>query len=180
MIFVSAGHAPYSVKQDFGAEGCNYKEALLTIEMRDLVTKDLDSLNRKYIKDLDTETLSEYLTRIQTGTGSVVCEFHFDAYNGTASGATALVGDDADRLDKAFAKELVNVTASILGIPNRGVKSEAESHRGRLGLMREQGIVSLLEVCFIDNCNDMQKYQPKKAELAKAYAQIIAKYEDMM
>lgn len=180
MIFVSAGHAPYSVKRDFGAEGCNYKEALLTIEMRNLVTANLDSLNHKYIKDLDTETLSEYLTRIQTGNGSVVCEFHFDAYNGVASGATALVGDDADRLDKAFAKELVDITASILNIPNRGVKSEAESHRGRLGLMREQGIVSLLEICFVDNCGDMQKYQAKKTELAQAYAKILAKYEDML
>lgn len=178
MIFASAGHAPYSVKKDFGAEGCGYKEALLTIELRGLVCAELDKLGRKYVTDKDTETLGEYLERIQTGSGSVVCEFHFDAYNGTASGSTALVGDDADVLDKAFAQELVDVTASILGIPNRGVKRESESHRGRLGLMREQGTVSLLEVCFIDNSGDMQKYQTKKAELAKAYAAILSKYED--
>lgn len=178
MIFASAGHAPYSVKKDFGAEGCGYKEALLTIELRGLVCSELDKLSRKYITDKDTETLGVYLERIQTGSGSVVCEFHFDAYNGTASGSTALVGDDADVLDKAFAQEFVDVTASILGIPNRGVKKEADSHRGKLGLMREQGTVCLVEVCFIDNSADMQKYQNKKTELAKAYAAILSKYED--
>lgn len=180
MIFPSAGHAPYSIKKDFGAEGCGYKEAILTIEMRNLVIKELDAKGIKYITDKDTETLGEYLQRIETGSGSVVCEWHFDAYNGTASGATSLVGDDSDRLDKAFAKELVDITASILGIPNRGVKAESESHRGKLGLMREQGIVSLLEICFIDNSNDMQKYQANKTQLAKAYSDLLIKYENLV
>lgn len=180
MIFVSAGHCPYSVKKDFGAEGCGLKEGLLTIEMRDLVVKELTILGKKFITDKDDETLGEYLNRIQTGSGSVVCEFHFDAFNGTASGSTALVGNDADRFDKAFAKELVDATATILQIPNRSVKSESESHRGTLGLMREQGTVCLLEICFIDNQSDIDKYQQKKQELAKKYAEILAKYEDLI
>ena len=180
MIFISAGHCPFSIKKDFGAEGNSYKEGLLTIEMRDIVCHELDMLGVKYTKDSDSETLGEYLERIKTGSASVVLEFHFDAYDGSASGSTSLVGDDADRLDKAFAKELVDVTASVLGVTNRGVKGEGESHRGKLGLMRESGIVSLLEICFIDNSLDMQKYQVKKLELAKEYAKIVKKYEDMI
>jgi hypothetical protein len=57
-----------------------------------------------------------------------------------ATGTTSLIGHDADRLDKAFGKELVYTTSSVLGIKTV-VISERDSHRGSLGLMREQGIV---------------------------------------
>lgn len=177
MIFISAGHNPKGIKTDPGAIGNGYREADLTIEIRDLVCKELDNLGVKYIKDLDNETLAQYLQRVQTGNGSVVVEFHFDAANGIASGATSIVEAEADRLDKAFAQEMVNVTASVLNIKNRGVKSETDTHRGRLGLMREEGIICLLEVGFIDNINDVNAYQHSKQVLAKVLAPIIKKYE---
>jgi len=180
MIFNSAGHHTKGIKPDPGASAFGRKEADLAIIQRDAVNKVLAQRNIRYISDKDDETLGDYLRRIQTGNGSVVLEYHFDAFNGVASGATALVGNDADRLDRAFAKELVDATSTILGIPNRGVKSEAESHRGRLGLMREQGIVSLIEICFIDNKNDIDKWLAKYNDLAIAYADILVKYEKMI
>jgi N-acetylmuramoyl-L-alanine amidase len=137
--FISAGHH----NKDSGAIGSGTQENWEAKKFRDLVVPHAKKLGVKVITDDDNETLSEYLKRIQSGSGSVVVEFHFDAANGTASGSTAIVGVDADRLDKSFAQELVDLTAKILGIKNRGVKSEAQSHRGRLGLMREQGIVCL-------------------------------------
>ena len=79
-----------------------------------------------------------------------------------------------------FAKEIVDATAQTLGVKNRGVINEAESHRGRLGLMREQGIVSLLEIGFISNPDDVKKYQQKKIELATRLARIIKKYDDLI
>lgn len=177
MIFISAGHTPKGIKVDPGAVANGYTEAGLNVEIRDLVCNELDLLGAKYIKDLDNETLSQYLQRAETGTGSVVLEFHFDAATGTASGSTAIVEEEGDRLDKLFAKELVDACSSILGIKNRGVKSEAETHRGRLGLMREEGIICLLEVCFIDNINDLNAYHLHKVALAKAVAAILIKYE---
>ena len=180
MIFNSAGHNPKGIKIDPGASAFGRNEADLTVMQRDAVNKVLAQRNIKYISDKDDETLADYLKRIQTGDGSVVLEYHFDAFNGVASGTTALVGNDADRLDRAFAKELVDVTATILGIPNRGVKSEAESHRSRLGLMREQGIVSLIEICFIDNQSDMSKWLVNYEKLAIAYADILVKYENLI
>ena len=154
--FLSAGHNPGGVRPDPGAinkEGI--RECDLTIEFRDLVVAELKTKDLKLITDNDDERLGEYLKRIQTGSGSVVLEFHFDAFNGKASGTTALIGNDADRMDKAFAKEIVDRTSIILKIPNRGVKTEAVSHHGKLGLMREQGTVALLELCFIDNPADL-------------------------
>jgi N-acetylmuramoyl-L-alanine amidase len=174
--FISAGHH----LRDSGALGTGVQENLETIEFRDLVVPILRAKGLKVITDNDNETLSQYLTRIQTGEGSVVLEFHFDAYNRSASGSTALYGVDADKNDKAFAAELVAGCSAIMGIPNRGAISETQSHRGRLALMRKKGIVCLLELCFIDNDNDMGKYRAKKLLLANFVANIVEKYENLI
>ena len=183
MIFISAGHNSQSktIKADPGAVNSHgIKEGDLTIEFRNLVAKELDSLGVKYITDLQEENLAMYLNRINTGNASVVVEYHFDAASPSATGSTGLVEEEADRLDKLFAKELIDSTANTLNIKNRGVISEAESHRGRLGLMREEGIICLVELCFISNDSDLAKYHANKLTLAKLHANIIKKYEELI
>jgi len=181
MIFLSAGHTPEGIKQDPGAIANGYHEANLAVEFRNLVAECLKARGVKFITDQDEERLGAYLKRIQTGNGSVVVEYHFDAATSlTATGTTSLIGNDADRLDKAFATELVNATSKIFGIKNRGVKTEAETHRGSLGLMRESGTVALVELAFISNISDINAYQAKKQELAKVHAEIIERYEKLI
>lgn len=181
MVYLSAGHNPNGLKPDPGAIGNGYHEANLTVEFRDLVIKQCEKLGLKVIKDRDDERVGAYLERIKTGNGSVVLEFHFDsAENKSATGTTALIEAEADRLDRAFAKELSDLTSSVLGIRNRGVKSETESHRGRLGLMREEGIICLLELCFISNADDVRRYKSNKEKLAVEMAKIIKRYEDLI
>ena len=65
-------------------------------------------------------------------------------------------------------------------LKNRGVLSEADSHRGRLGLMREKGIVALLELCFISNPDDLKAYDLHKTELAGKIADILIKYDALI
>jgi len=181
MIFISAGHNPNGIKKDPGAIGNGFHEADLAVEFRNLVVAILRGKKTEVITDKDDERLGTYLERIKTGNGSVVLEFHFDAAAAaTATGTTVLIGNDADRLDKAFAKELVDANASILGIKNRGVKTEADSHRGSLGLMRESGTVALLEICFISNTNDLRQYQNHKISLASKIAEIVERYEKLI
>jgi len=181
MIFISAGHNPKGIKKDSGAVGNGYTEANLAVEFRNLVIAQLKNKKASYVSDNDDERLSEYLERIKTGSASVVLEFHFDASDKpTATGTTSLVGTDADRLDNAFAKELVNATAFRLGVKNRGVINESQSHRGRLGLMRENGIVCLLELCFISNIHDLTAYHENKLQLAKDIADIVIKYDALI
>lgn len=182
-IFLSAGHnsQSVSVKQDPGAiNKFGVKEGDLTIEFRDLVCKELSLLGVQYKIDLKEETLQMYLDRIQTGEGSVVIEYHFDAGPEPAEGCTGLVEDDATQNDKDFASELINAAVSILGIKSRGVKPESYTRHGKLALMKETGIICLFEICFLTNVSDMAKYQANKLKLAKEHAKIIAKYENLI
>lgn len=187
MLFISAGHNNLRGHKNYdpGAvakiASTQVLEADLTQDFENLVIAEITKKGLKYITDKPEESLGEYLKRIKTGSGSVVLEFHFDASGtGKGTGSTAIVGSDADRLDKAFAKEIVDATASGLGVKNRGIISEGQSARGRLGLMREQGIVTLLEIAFIDNKTDIELYHKNKQKLAKTIAEIIMKYEKMI
>lgn len=181
MIFLSAGHNPKGIIQDPGAIGNGYHEADLAIEFRNLVAECLKARGVKFTTDNDDERLGAYLKRIKTGNASVVVEYHFDAASSPlATGTTSLVGNDADRLDKAFALELANSTSKVLGIKNRGVITEADSHRGSLGLMRESGTVALVELAFISNKNDLNAYFIGKELLAKVHAEIIERYEKLI
>jgi N-acetylmuramoyl-L-alanine amidase len=180
-IFISAGHNTEGPKKDPGAVANGYTEAALAVEFRDLLIQEVNALGYKVIKDENYERLGEYLARIQTGSGSVVLEIHFDAAaSETATGTTTLYPGDSDRLDIAFSKEIVETTSKVLGIKNRGALSETQSHRGRLGLMRENGTVSLLEVCFITNKKDLNLYMAKKEALAKELAKIVVRYENLV
>lgn len=182
MIFISAGHCNTpGPNYDPGAIGVDgRKEADETVKMRDQVIYYLRKRGASFIQDQSGESLKQYLKRINTGTGSVVCEFHFNAANGKASGVEVLVQSDSDKMDKACAKEICHISASYMNIPNRGVKSEADSHHGRLALMREQGIVVLIELCFIDNEIDMKSYDLLFNNLASEYADILIKYDELL
>ncbi|WP_437918439.1 N-acetylmuramoyl-L-alanine amidase [Sphingobacterium sp. LRF_L2] len=172
--YSSAGHH----LADPGATGVNGRqENRETIAFRDLVNAELGRKGKMVVQDNDTETLSQYLGRIDPTDADVVIEPHFNAYNGKATGVEVLVADDANERSKAMAKEIVDGFARIMGIANRGVKKESQSARGRLALMRKKGAVALIEICFIDNASDMKAYDSNRINLACFLAQIISKYD---
>ena len=170
---------------DPGAPGVNGRlEAFETRKVRNRVIQILKEMGyADLVQDADGESLPQYVSRIKTGSGSMVIEFHFNAGVSTATGVETLVEVDASVLDIACARELSLTTSIILGIPvrgNRGVKSEADTRHKRLALMKEDGIVVLVEICFITNTIDMAKFDEHFEELCQSYAQLIVKYDDMI
>lgn len=179
MKFISAGHcAVKGPNYDPGAPGVNNRlEAYETVDVRNRV---IEIIGGDVVKDADGESLSQYLKRIKPGSGSVVVEFHFNAGATSATGTETLIEIDGDKMDKDCAKELTDATARILGIKNRGVKTEADTRHKRLALMKEDGIICLVEICFISNAGDMKAFDTHFEELCQAYAAIIQKYDDML
>lgn len=177
VVFPSAGHH----NNDPGAMANGFKEADLTKELRNLVSAVLTERGHRHIMDVDNETNRQYQGRIKPGAGSVILDIHFDAAQPSATGTTAFVANNANRNSQNFASEVAAVTAQILGIKNRGVRNEGHSQHSKIGILHKgAGIAALIEVCFITNVNDIAKYQTNKHKLAKAYAELLIKYDNLI
>jgi N-acetylmuramoyl-L-alanine amidase len=180
MKFISAGHCNLpGPNHDPGAPGVDGRwEANETVILRDAVIDEIKRMGfTDIVYDLNSETLRQYLKRINTGNGSTVVEFHFNAGPRIATGTESLIAAGASVYAKDMASEFAVSTAKILGIRNRGVKSEADTRHKRLALMRESGIVALVEVCFITHAADMAAYDRNFKVLVQSYAAIIIKYD---
>lgn len=174
-IFLSAGHS----NADPGAIGNGYKEADLTKELRGLVACEIVKDTTIVLSlDQDMWTSGETARKVAllSKEGDVLCDIHFNAATPQATGTEVIIPDENTIMENKIAAELSAGIASILGIRNRGVKTESQTARGKLVFMRPKGRNLLIEVCFISNPTDVQSYQEKKADVAKFIATTLIKY----
>lgn len=176
MIFLSAGHH----NTDPGAVSGKFIERDLTKESRFLISQYIDK--SQLILDKDFETNTQYQGRIKPGSGSVVFDIHFNAGSPTSTGTECYVkkSDFANKNSMSYkmADEICKATSEILGIKNRGVKSESQSQHSRIGILNKSAGCSVLwEICFISSVLDMSAYTFKKAELSHKIADILVKYD---
>lgn len=177
MIFLTAGHH----NNDSGAIGNDYKESDLTKEIRDLTLTRIKQISphTKVWADNDNDTLSQVIAKVKglATAKDIWVELHFDASsNSTATGATALVATNAREKSKELANDLVSIGSKVLGIRNRGVKTELESNRGRLGMLHTPASSVLYEVAFISNKYDIEAYQEMKHWLSDELARVLIKH----
>ena len=173
-LFLSAGHGG----SDVGAVGNGYKEADLTIEIRDLTLKYLKQLGAKVIIDDNSNALAQTITffKNKVTKESILVDYHWNAATPQATGTEVLIPATPTKFETDLATDLSKVIANTLGIKNRGVKTELQSARKSLGWMRLTGENVLIETCFISNKNDMDSYQKNKEELAKRIAIVLFEY----
>ncbi len=172
-LFLIAGHNV----NDPGAVS-TVKEADLTVELRDLIIQSLLAHNSSMVivKDSDKDSLAQVIARIngQISEADILIDIHFNSSgNPKATGAEVLVktGSEAD-----IVKNAVILSATIakqLEIKDRGVKTEKDAARPRIGILHGAGDRYLLEICFISNPTDLQSYQKNKFVLANAIAEDI-------
>jgi len=179
-IFISAGHSN-KAGRDRGASGNGYIEGELSVEFRNKLVDELKQLGINPIVDGDNSILAETINKFKslTSPDSIVLDIHWNAASAAATGVETLVPGEPSSFERKLAESLSSTVSSILGIPMRGikgVKTELESHHGRLGWMRLTGENVLLEVCFISNPNDMKKYETNKTILIKQIAKVLFNY----
>ena len=176
-IFISAGHSNQPNK-DCGAVGNGFVEGVLAAELRTLIAAKLQNIYGIIpVMDDDSNVLLDTIRKFRnmTAPDSIVIDIHFNASaNAEATGTEVLIPGAPSDTEKKLASYIAFVTAEIIGIKNRGVKSELESHHGRLGWMRLTGENILIEVCFITNAKDMKHYNDYKNTLAAKYAEVIS------
>ena len=184
-VFISAGHSNKRGR-DRGASGNGYVEGDLTVEYRNLLTAELNKLGIKPTVDSNNSVLAETIRFFKnlTTITCIVIDIHWNAAaDPSATGTETLIPAKNTEFERTLAKAMSDDVAKILGIPLRGnhaglrgVKTELNSHHGRLGWMRLTGENILLEINFISNPNDIQKYQANKHLLAATHARTIARF----
>ncbi len=183
-IFISSGHSNKK-GVDRGSAGNGLIEGEVTVEFRNLLKKELELLGTTPIIDSDDSILAQSLVffRNKTTSDSIVLDIHTNAASPTATGAEVLIPAVPTLFEISLARELAEDISEVLQIPlrgnhkgNKGVKTELESHHGRLGWMKLTGENILLELFFISNPSDVASYQKNKQILAKSIALTLFKY----
>lgn len=179
-ILLISGHGGGDVGACAKIKGKTYKEAEETIVMVKKikeklspynVTVDLYPTDRNAYEDAKAGCLKVNLSKYD-----YVLEIHFNACvndlkgNGKTTGTEAFI-TTSDKTNKAEKNMLSCLSA--LGLVNRGVKSHNWTVINRA---KTKGADScLLEVCFIDDADDMAIYTKNKDNVAKAIALGVVK-----
>lgn len=154
-VILVAGHSDY----DSGAVSDGFKESEFTKKNRDGLRY---FLNKHYpeievLTDDDSKSLSDVIRWIKSveGKDSIVIDNHWNSASvNTATGHEAFVADNASQKSHEIADDILKTMVSITGFPNRGVKTESQSNRGKLGILRTASPACLVEWGFINNPHD--------------------------
>lgn len=168
-ILLISGHGA----GDSGAVGNGYKEADLTREVCKLLKPMLDNYANVTIADTNRNWFSYFNNGGQFNFKpyDYVLEIHFNAGVNDANGNGRTTGTEIyiTTSEKTHGVEtaIVNGISSV-GFKNRGVKRKNFAVINRV---KKQGVSSaLLEVCFIDDKDDIKLYQTRKTEIVQAIA----------
>ena len=175
-ILLIAGHGA----GDPGAIGNGYREADETRKVSSALKTALDGYADVTIYPTDRNAFSDYQsdtlrTLAQFAKYDFVLEIHFNAFQATrADGVT--MGTEiyvpTTESNTAPAQAIVNAVAGC-GLENRGVKQKNYSV---IASAKQSGVsAALLEVCFVDDPDDMAVYSKKFNQIAQSIAIAIAK-----
>lgn len=168
-VLISAGHS----NTDPGAvgtyQGKQITEAEVVTDFRNLVAYYLREAGIEFETDGTGSTNLPLREAIKLAQGKdLALEFHCNAFtNPNATGVETLGSDKT----KAVGLAICEAIADVLNINNRGAKGEGSGQHSRLGFVQAGGLI--VELFFISNPKDVEKYMAKKWLVAKAVAKVI-------
>lgn len=172
IIYLCAGHGG----SDSGAVYFGKKESDLTFDFTSSLHKVLSSydinclLDKKENKAQDT---INYLKNI-IKQDDIALDFHFNASeNKDASGCEVFVPESPSKKEIDLAGKVCYTISTYLGIKNRGIKKPSESKRGKIGFLELNCNTILIEICFMSNLQDMDKYEKNKLILLKKFIDVF-------
>ena len=175
-LFLSAGHS----LNETGAIANNFKEADLTIDLRNLIAQEIRRLNSLAYVQLDSDKMSlrTYVAELskKISPNDIIIDIHFNSASPSTTGTEAFIPFRATVEEQVLAGKVCNTISTTLNIKNRGVKLESQSQYRSLAIMRPNCTNLLFEVCFITNANDMKAYIKNKIKLAKQLATVFSYY----
>lgn len=166
-ILLISGHGAGDPGAIGTCNGVKYKEADLTREVVSALAAKLKGFADVTVYDQTRNAYTDYCngtlnSRANFANYDFVLEVHFNAYKADS-------GDGKNKGVEIFAKSGSEIEGNIvkniaaLGFTNRGVKSNSYAV---INTARSKGTrAALLEVCFIDDADDMKLYLAKKNDI---------------
>lgn len=172
-MLISAGHTNVLGK-DRGAAGNNIVEGVEACKIRDDVAARLRELRPDWqvIEDgAEDENLPLNQACAMMKTAHFGAEIHFNASdNRAATGVEVL----AKSKWKMQADKICVSISNALGIKNRGYKPTDAGQHHRLAFCEAGGVI--IEICFLSNPDDVQKYKINYSALIDKVAGILATF----
>lgn len=175
-ILLIAGHGA----GDPGATGNGYREADETRKVTAALKTALDGYAAVDTYPTDRNAFSDYQsgtlrTLAQFVKYDFVLEIHFNAFQATRSDGVTMGTEiyvPTTEENTAVAQAIVNAVAGC-GLKNRGVKQKNYSV---IASAKQSGVsAALLEVCFIDDPDDMAVYSKKFSQIVNAVSMAIVR-----
>lgn len=169
-VYVDAGHGQNDTGNGAYASGAvsgSYVEAKLTKELADMVGNILknDYGVDVFINDDGGAYKLRHAEAIAKGCDAIV-SIHFNSAGGT--GSESLIHNyNASYLSAGWQSKIHPYLIKGVGLTDRGKKTQEVAILG--GYLP----ATLLEICFIDNANDMKQYESRKVEIAHKIAEGI-------
>lgn len=169
-IYLCAGHH----NNDPGAIAASgQKERDLTKELKGLIAEELIKIGICPILDDDNLSLGAVIREIEKTVkpGDVLIDLHFDSsIKTTATGVGVFIKDNPSGFELKQGAIFSKKIAETLSLKDRGVKTETDSNRGRLGFLHGTGERFIFEICFVSNIGDLESYSRKKEILSSVLA----------
>lgn len=169
IIGIDSGHCLSGANT--GSQGNGYKEEVLTREVKKVLTEILvkekhtviDCSVDKAISNSDS--LNQRVIKANTQNLDLFISIHFNSYNKKANGSEIWVHSYSDFIRPIGNRILLNLNK--LGYTNRGLKLSKNAPKGGLTVVdKTKAPAMLIECCFIDNVDDMKRYNARDIAIA--------------
>jgi len=172
MIYIVAGHTGRGT----GASSIYLDEGVETIVLRNLICLNFTRLNfLDFETDDDKDSLQTVLNKLKDKVkkDDIVLDIHFNSANQSANGSEIFIPTNCTDKEKNLAEKLLKTVTDTLQIKSRGVKVEGQSQHSRLGILHLPCTTVLLEVCFLTNKSDVNRYKENREVLAERIANLF-------
>jgi len=180
-LAISAGHSN-TEGRDQGANTHGRVEGLETVKLRDLLVSNFKHNGITVNVDKDDSVTKETVAVFKQyfDEHDILIDIHFNAStNERATGTEVIIPEKYSTFEYSIASDVCRTISNVLGIHNRGVKTESQTARGHLAWMTMNAETILIEVCFLSNETDMRKYYSYQVKLVKELVNIISNYKSL-
>ena len=174
-VYIIAGHHGKGT----GANGF-IDEGAETIVLRDTIATHLKRFGIDCITDDNLTPLNKVVQWLRSAVSKkdICIDIHFNASsNPSANGSEVFIPTNAFADEITLAYMFSKTIVEKLNTTNRGVKDESHSFHKKIAMLSGFDCVNvLLEICFVSNQSDANKYKANKDKLAEELAVDILEF----